>query len=59
MTAILSAIADWHANKACAAYSDHIHHLNCGDTASAKASLEVYCRHISICDRLRRKAKPR
>lgn len=42
MTAILSAIADWHATKACAAYLS-------GDEAS-------YCRHILISDALRRKA---
>lgn len=53
---ITLAIADWHATKACGAYSDHIHHLNCGDTKAANAALEVYGRHISICDAPRRKA---
>lgn len=40
--AITLAIADWHATKACAAYLS-------GD-------LDEYCRHIAICDALRRKA---
>ena len=42
MTAITIAIADWHATKACGAY------LSGDETA--------YCRHILICDALRRKA---
>lgn len=39
---ITLAIADWHANKACAAYLS-------GDQIA-------YCRHVLICDQLRRKA---
>lgn len=42
MNTIFSAIADWHATKAIAAYLS-------GDEAA-------YCRHILICDALRRKA---
>jgi len=42
MSLDLHAIADWHATKACAAYLS-------GD-------LDEYCRHIAICDALRRKA---
>ena len=42
MIARLNAVADWHATKAIAAYLS-------GDEAA-------YCRHILICDALRRKA---
>ncbi|MGB3390223.1 MAG: hypothetical protein WBA88_19820 [Pseudaminobacter sp.] len=45
MTAITLAIADWHASKACAAYLS-------GDPVE-------FCRHILICDALRRKAGAR
>ena len=41
-SATILAIADWHATKACAAYLS-------GDEAA-------YCRHVLICDALRRKA---
>jgi hypothetical protein len=40
MTAILSAVADWRATKACTAY--------------LSGELDAYCRHILICDALRR-----
>ena len=42
MQSTLHAIADWDSTKACAAYLS-------GD-------IDEYCRHIAICDALRRKA---
>ncbi len=48
-----SAIADWHADKACDAYSQHIGCSRRGDHETAEMHLRVFARHIAIADRFR------
>lgn len=49
-------IANWHADKACEAYHEHIGCVRKGNEDAAEACLSRYARHILIADHLRKAA---
>ena len=53
---MLNAIVNWHADKACEAYYEHIGYVRKGNEDAAEACLSRYARHILIADHLRKGA---